>query len=153
MQMLGGEQKPIVAVDYSHTPDSLEKALQALRAHVKGKLICVFGCGGDRDRTKRPQMAAIAEKLADKIIVTNDNPRHENPEFIASDILKGFLDPSSVEVILDRSKAIQKSIEYAEIADGILVAGKGAEHYQQIGDQKFPFDDVAEVQKQLKQFK
>lgn len=149
MQQLGGNGKPLVVVDYSHTPDSLEKSLQALRAHTLGKLICVFGCGGDRDAGKRPQMAAIAEKIADHVIVTNDNPRHENPESIAAQIKQGFSHPERVVFELDRSKAIQKSIQLASENDCILVAGKGAEIYQQVGEVKHPFNDVTVVQEFL----
>ncbi len=145
MQLLGGHGKPLVAVDYSHTPDALEKALQALRHHTGGKLICVFGCGGDRDAAKRPLMAKIAEELADQVIVTNDNPRHEEPEEIARQIISGFEHPERVSVLLDRSKAIEKSIQCAAANDCILIAGKGAEHYQQIGDQRFLFDDVMQA--------
>lgn len=151
MTLLGGKGQPLVAVDYSHTPDSLEKALQALRAHAGGKVICVFGCGGNRDAAKRPLMAGIAEKLADQVIVTNDNPRHEDPADIAQQIIKGFQAPEAVSVILDRSKAIEKSIQCASANDCILIAGKGAEHYQQVGDVKLPFDDAAEVRRYLNQ--
>jgi len=151
MQMLGGQGKPLVVVDYAHKPDALEKVLQALNQHRKGKLTCVFGCGGDRDKSKRPIMAKIAEQYADKIIVTTDNPRHENPQEIATDILKGFACPEAVTLLLDRSKAIEKSIQWANADDCILIAGKGAEHYQQVGDKKFPFDDVEQVNQYLNQ--
>lgn len=149
MQLLGGKQQPLVVVDYSHTPDSLEKALRALKLHAKGKLICVFGCGGDRDAGKRPEMARVAEKLADRVIITNDNPRHEDPEAIASQIIAGLNKPNAVDVLLDRSKAIEKSIQWATANDCILIAGKGAERYQLIGDTKHPFDDVAQVSRYL----
>lgn len=153
MQMFKDEGKPTVVVDYSHTPDALKNALLALRAHTQDKLICVFGCGGDRDRGKRPLMAKIAEQLADQIIVTNDNPRHENPEAIAQEIMQGFVHPEKVLLELDRSKAIENSIQWAKSADCILVAGKGAERYQQLGDQKLLFDDRDEVDKYLKQYR
>lgn len=149
MQRVGGGTKPLAIVDYSHTPDSLEKALEALRAHTEGKLICVFGCGGDRDQGKRPKMAAIAERLADKIIVTNDNPRHEQPEEIAKQIMAGFTHPERVLVELNRSKAIENSIQWATVNDCVLIAGKGAERYQQIGEIKTPFDDVSVVTETL----
>ncbi len=142
MQSLGGNGKPVVVVDYAHTPDALEKTLQALRHHTPGKLICVFGCGGDRDPAKRPLMAKIAESGADRVFVTNDNPRREDPEKILHDIMQGFGHPSAIEVELDRAKAIQKSIQSAAASDCVLIAGKGAEHYQQIGDNRIPFDDV-----------
>lgn len=149
MQTLGGDGQPLVVVDYAHKPDALEKVLQALRAHTQGKLWCVFGCGGERDRGKRPLMAKIAETLADQVIVTNDNPRHEKPEDIAAEILKGFSRPEAVSIELDRSKAIENSIQWASPNDCVLIAGKGAEHYQQIGDEKLPFDDVAKVKEFL----
>lgn len=145
MQTLGGEGKPLVVVDYAHKPDALEKVLQALRSHTKGKLYCVFGCGGDRDRGKRPLMGQIAEKLADRVIITNDNPRHESPEAIAAEICGGFSNPDRVSIELDRSKAIQNSIQWATAEDCVLIAGKGAERYQQFGDEKTPFDDVEQV--------
>jgi len=149
MQLLGGKHQPLVVVDYAHKPDALEKVLQALRAHGQGKLLCVFGCGGERDRGKRPLMAAIAERWADQIIVTNDNPRHENPTDIAAEIMRGFSHPERVKVELDRSQAILHSIEWASAKDCVLIAGKGAEHYQQIGDEKFPFDDAEKVAQAL----
>ncbi len=149
MQLLGGETKPRVIVDYAHTPDALEKALIAMKAHVRGEIICVFGCGGDRDRGKRPLMAQIAEKWADHIIVTNDNPRSENPEQIAADIQSGFSQKNKLKIILDREKAIQTAVQSATKNDMVLVAGKGHEDYQIIGDQTYPFDDYQVVQKAL----
>jgi UDP-N-acetylmuramoyl-L-alanyl-D-glutamate--2,6-diaminopimelate ligase len=149
MQMLGGGKHPLVIVDYAHKPDALEKVLQALKSHAEGKIWCVFGCGGEKDRGKRPIMAKIAESLADKVIVTNDNPRHENPEDIAAEILAGFSHPENVAIELDRSKAIENSIQLARAGDCVLIAGKGAEHYQQIGDEKIPFDDVEKVKEYL----
>ena len=151
MQLLGGQNQPLIVVDFSHTPDSLLKALQALKHHTKGKLICVFGCGGNRDGAKRPLMAAVAEQWADVVMVTSDNPRHEDPADIVRQIVSGFQHPEAVLVELDRSKAIEKSIQYASVGDCILIAGKGAERYQQIGDQKHPFDDVSEVNRYLDQ--
>lgn len=149
MQLLGGEGKPLIVVDYAHKPDALEKVLQALRSHAKGKLVCVFGCGGERDHGKRPLMAKIAEKLADTVIVTNDNPRHENPQEIAAEIMRGFSHPERVHIELNRSKAIENSIQWASADDCILIAGKGAERYQQMGDEKIPFDDVKKVSEYL----
>lgn len=151
MQLLGGKDKPLVVVDYAHKPDALQKVLHALKEHTGGRLCCVFGCGGERDQGKRPLMAKIAEDLADHVIVTNDNPRHEKPETIAADIMQGFLHPELVQVELDRSKAIENSIQWASAKDCILIAGKGAERYQQIGDEKFPFDDVKKVNEFLGQ--
>ncbi|MBX3709327.1 MAG: UDP-N-acetylmuramoyl-L-alanyl-D-glutamate--2,6-diaminopimelate ligase [Gammaproteobacteria bacterium] len=149
MQTVGGGRQPLIVVDYAHKPDALEKVLQALRLHTAGKLFCVFGCGGERDRGKRQLMAKIAEQLADQVIVTNDNPRHEKPEDIASDIMQGFSHPERVLIELDRSKAIQNSIQWASAKDCILIAGKGAERYQQIGDEKIPFDDMEKVKETL----
>jgi UDP-N-acetylmuramoyl-L-alanyl-D-glutamate--2,6-diaminopimelate ligase len=145
MQRVAAPSKPLCVVDYAHTPDALDKALSALKGHMRGKLVCVFGCGGDRDQSKRPLMAAVAEQWADKVIVTSDNPRHEKPEAIAEAIMQGFLHRDQVLVELDRSKAIEKSIQWATKDDCILIAGKGAEQYQQIGDLKIPFDDVKKV--------
>lgn len=147
MQSFGGKTKPLVVVDYSHTPDSLEKALIALREHSASELYCVFGCGGDRDRGKRPLMANIAEKLSDHVIVTNDNPRTEDAKAIVDDILAGFSNLSKVKIQYDRSKAILDAIQYAKPGDCVLIAGKGAETYQLIGDVKFPFSDIDEVRK------
>lgn len=149
MEKLGGGIHPLIVVDYAHKPDALEKVLLALRSHTQGKLWCVFGCGGERDKGKRPLMARIAEKIADEVIVTNDNPRHENPVEIAADIMRGFSRPQKISVELDRSKAIRNSIQCATAGDCILIAGKGAEHYQQVGDEKLPFDDVEKVREYL----
>lgn len=150
MQCYGGNHQPLVVVDYSHTPDALEKALTSLREHCHGKLICVFGCGGDRDRGKRPQMAAIAEKFADQVVLTNDNPRSESPEFIVSEIKTGFSKPEKVVVELDRKKAIHWAVQNAKVGDIVLVAGKGHETVQIIGDAHLPFDDGEEVKDALK---
>jgi UDP-N-acetylmuramoyl-L-alanyl-D-glutamate--2,6-diaminopimelate ligase len=142
MQTLGGGEKPLIVVDYSHTPDSLEKVLIALRQHCQGKLYCLFGCGGDRDRGKRPMMAKIAERYSDYVMVTDDNPRTEDPAIIVKDIIQGFSDVSRVEIQHNRSKAIKDIIQYARVGDCVLIAGKGAETYQQIGNEKIPFSDV-----------
>jgi UDP-N-acetylmuramoyl-L-alanyl-D-glutamate--2,6-diaminopimelate ligase len=149
METVGGHEQPLVVVDYSHTPDSLEKALQALRPHCRGQLYCVFGCGGDRDKGKRPLMAAIAERNADHVIVTDDNPRMEDPGQIVADIMQGFLHPEKIIVQHDRSKAIYYSIQYAQRGDCVLIAGKGAETYQLIGENKIPFSDVEQVREML----
>lgn len=149
MQMLGGGKQPLVVVDYSHTPDALEKALIALRAHCEKKLYCVFGCGGDRDRGKRPIMANVAEKYADFVILTDDNPRTEDPEQIFTEIIQGFAEPSKITVQHDRSKAIRDVIQCAQSGDAILIAGKGAEMYQVIGIDKISFSDVEKVKESL----
>lgn len=133
--------KPMVIVDYAHTPDALEKALQAARLHCQGKLWCIFGCGGDRDTGKRPLMASIAEQYADNIIVTDDNPRTEDPDVIFADIMQGFQQPERIDKIHIRQYAIEKAISQAEPSDVVLIAGKGHEDYQIIGTKKYPFSD------------
>lgn len=146
MNRLGGEGgAPLVVVDYAHTPDALEQALASLRAHTAGTLTCVFGCGGERDTGKRPQMAAIAERLADRVIVTDDNPRNEDGDAIVADILAGFRDAARVRVQRDRAAAIAVAIEGAGPEDVVLVAGKGHEPYQDVGGVKLPFEDAAVV--------
>ena len=141
MNRLGGGERPLVVVDYSHKPDPLEQALASLRGHVHGRLVCVFGCGGERDRGKRPQMAAIAERLADAVVVTDDNPRREDGDAIVADIMAGFARPQDVLVERDRRAAILRAIGGARPGDIVLVAGKGHEPYQEVGGVKHPFDD------------
>ncbi len=144
MNRLGGEGGlPLVVIDYAHTPDALEQALASLRAHTAGALTCVFGCGGERDRGKRPQMAAIAERLADRVIVTDDNPRNEDGDVIVADIVEGFADATSVTVQRDRAAAIAQALASAGPDDVVLVAGKGHEPYQEIAGVRHPFDDTA----------
>lgn len=150
MEQVASESKPLVIVDYAHTPDALEKALRAAREHCQGSLLCVFGCGGDRDTGKRPLMATVAEQNADEVFVTDDNPRTESPKHIVNDILAGFVAPASVRVIHDRAEAIRFALEEATDTDVVLVAGKGHEQYQLIGEQEIPFSDqqvVAEWQR------
>lgn len=137
-------------VDYAHTPDALANALAALRPHVAGKLICVFGCGGDRDSGKRPEMAKEAEKTADFVVVTDDNPRTENPAGIVEDVLSGFSSPDYARVIHDRAQAIRFAISMATPDDLVLVAGKGHESWQEIAGEKLPFSDAAQLRKELK---
>lgn len=140
----GGLHAPLVAVDYAHTPDALEKALQALRAHAAGRLWCVFGCGGDRDRGKRPLMGAIAARLADELVVTDDNPRGESPARIVADILEGT-GSRAVRVVHDRAAAIATAVLAAAPGDAVLVAGKGHESVQIVGLEQRPFSDAAAV--------
>jgi len=142
MNRLGGGAAPLVVVDYAHTPDALEQALTSLRAHTSGKLICVFGCGGERDVGKRPQMGAIAERLADEIIVTDDNPRGENGDAIVAQILAGLAHAERARVQRDRAAAIAQALRAARGGDVVLVAGKGHEPYQEIAGVKHPFDDL-----------
>jgi UDP-N-acetylmuramoyl-L-alanyl-D-glutamate--2,6-diaminopimelate ligase len=135
-------QQDITAiVDYAHTPDSLKSLLTAARPFITGKVICVFGCGGDRDRTKRPQMGKIAAELADRVVVTSDNPRTEAPAQILKDVVAGITRTEGVEVIADRAAAIAHAISIARSGDGVLIAGKGHEDYQILGTEKIYFDD------------
>jgi UDP-N-acetylmuramoyl-L-alanyl-D-glutamate--2,6-diaminopimelate ligase len=148
MEVVGGHPLPVV-VDYAHTPDALENALNALREHFSGHITCVFGCGGDRDRGKRPLMAAIAERIADRIVVTDDNPRREASSAIIADILAGFSDSSRVQVEADRARAIELAIDAAPLDGVVLVAGKGHEDYQDVNGRKLPFSDVRHAQQCL----
>ena len=138
----GGASTPLVVIDYAHTPDALEQALTSLRAHCAGKLVCVFGCGGERDQGKRPQMAAIAERLADRIIVTDDNPRGEDGDIIVAQIVAGLAHPQTAIVQRDRAAAIASALRDAQSGDVVLVAGKGHEPYQEINGIKHAFDDL-----------
>jgi len=130
-----------VIVDYAHTPDSLENLLIAAKPFIAGQTICVFGCGGDRDRTKRPLMGQIVAKLADLVVVTSDNPRTEDPQKILDDILEGIPDTVKPIVEGDRAAAIQTAIQNAKSGDGVIIAGKGHEDYQILGTEKIHFDD------------
>ena len=152
METFGGEGKPSAVVDYAHTGDALEKALLAIKNHCRGKLYCVFGCGGDRDRGKRPEMASVAEKLSDFIVVTNDNPRTEDPERIIEEVMSGFASPYLVLVEKDREKAIRLAISQAKPGDWVLVAGKGHEDYQDVQGVKHPFSDVEKVKGALAEY-
>ncbi|MDF0730733.1 UDP-N-acetylmuramoyl-L-alanyl-D-glutamate--2,6-diaminopimelate ligase [Pseudomonas entomophila] len=149
MQRLGGGAKPLVVVDYAHTPDALEKVLEALRPHAHGKLLCLFGCGGDRDRGKRPLMAEVAERLSDRVLVTDDNPRSEDPLRIFDDIRPGFAKPADVEFVAGRGEAIAHLIATAAADDVIVLAGKGHEDYQEINGERHDFSDLVEAEKAL----
>jgi UDP-N-acetylmuramoyl-L-alanyl-D-glutamate--2,6-diaminopimelate ligase len=141
---------PLVVVDYAHTPDALEKALQVLRRHCSGRLVAVFGCGGDRDRGKRPQMGAIAARLADAVVITDDNPRTESGDAIVADILAGCAgSTTAVTVQRDRRTAISTAVRDARAGDVVLVAGKGHESVQITGTEHRPFSDQAEVRAAL----
>ncbi len=130
-----------VIVDYAHTPDALENTLDAIHQHKAGRVWTVFGCGGDRDKTKRPQMGKIAERLSDYVIVTNDNPRSEEPSGIAAEIVRGMNHPSGCLVIADRAQAIDFAVQQAKAGDIVLIAGKGHEDYQIFANQTLPFSD------------
>ena len=133
---------PGVFVDYAHTDDALSNVLSTLRELTRGRLICVFGCGGNRDRTKRPKMAAAVERFADAIIVTSDNPRTEDPEAIIAEIVTGFSPETTPMLEPDRRKAIHCALQMKEADDVILVAGKGHEDYQEIQGVRHPFSDA-----------
>jgi UDP-N-acetylmuramoyl-L-alanyl-D-glutamate--2,6-diaminopimelate ligase len=149
---LGGTAAPApaVLVDYAHTPDGLENALSACRPFTSGRLICVFGCGGDRDRGKRPQMGAIAARLADAVVVTSDNPRTEDPQRILEDVVAGIAPGVALQVEIDRAQAIARAIASASPQDLVLIAGKGHEDYQILGTTKVHFDDREEAEKALR---
>lgn len=143
MSRLGGLGMPLVVVDYAHTPDALEQALKTLRGHTRARLLCVFGCGGERDRSKRPQMAAVAERLADAIWLTDDNPRAESGDAIIAEMRAGLSLPGNAHIIRDRRAAIAAAIAAAGNDDIVLIAGKGHETYQEVAGVKMPFDDRA----------
>jgi UDP-N-acetylmuramoyl-L-alanyl-D-glutamate--2,6-diaminopimelate ligase len=142
--------KPMAIVDYAHTPDALAKALRALREHCIGALWCVFGCGGDRDPAKRPIMGAIADELADQIIVTDDNPRSEDPTAITRAIAAG-IERHEARVIGDRAQAIAAALTEARAADVVLIAGKGHEDYQIYGGMRRAFSDRREALRHLRE--
>jgi UDP-N-acetylmuramoyl-L-alanyl-D-glutamate--2,6-diaminopimelate ligase len=150
LETIGGQGEPLVVVDYAHTPDALENALAALRGTAAargGQLIVVFGCGGDRDRGKRPLMGEVAHRLADRVALTSDNPRSENPAAILAGISAGA---PEAEVIEDRAAAIRRTVCAASANDVVLLAGKGHEAYQEIAGARRPFSDVDEARAALK---
>jgi UDP-N-acetylmuramoyl-L-alanyl-D-glutamate--2,6-diaminopimelate ligase len=155
MQRVGASATdPELVVDYAHTPDALDKALGALQPLARargGRLWCVFGCGGNRDATKRPVMGRIARERADRIVITSDNPRGEAPRAILDQIVAGIASRAGVEVIEDRRAAIAQTVAAADRRDVVLIAGKGHEDYQEIAGVKHPFSDVAEAQRALEQ--
>lgn len=150
MHCMGGEiDQPVVVVDYAHTPDALQHALNALRSHLHGRLVCVFGCGGDRDRGKRPMMAKVAESLSDRMILTSDNPRSEDPAAIIRDMTAGLDHPEKAKVVIDRASAIRQAVRESGPGDIVLVAGKGHEAWQEVSGRKIPFSDEAAVHSAL----
>jgi UDP-N-acetylmuramoyl-L-alanyl-D-glutamate--2,6-diaminopimelate ligase len=145
---------PLVVVDYAHTPDAITQALVALRSQAAlrgGRLWCVLGCGGDRDASKRPLMAAAAEAAADQVLLTSDNPRSESPEAIVAAMVQGLRRPQSVQIQLDRALAIDEALAQAAAQDVVLVAGKGHESEQEIMGVRHPFSDVVQVRRALQQ--
>lgn len=145
MERFGGSALPLVFVDYAHTPAALQSALVSLRQFCQGKLHVVFGCGGNRDKDKRAKMGEVAQRFADELVITDDNPRHESPEAIIADILAGANDSAKVRVERDRENAILSTLKRAKKEDIVLIAGKGHEDYQLVGDQRLPFSDRALV--------
>lgn len=141
MERFGGVDKPLVFVDYAHTPDALASVLADLKRHCPGKLYLVFGCGGNRDRSKRASMGSIARRFADQIIITDDNPRHEDANAIVNDILEGIEDSDGVRIEHNRRQAITLALAAARASDVVLIAGKGHENYQILGDRFLPFCD------------
>jgi len=152
MECVGNAGEPLVAVDYAHTPDALEQALVALRPLAQqreGALWCIFGCGGDRDASKRPLMGAIAAKCADRVVVTSDNPRSEKPEAIIAQILLGLPQTDMVSVQADRAQAIARTLAAVADQDVVLLAGKGHEATQEVAGSKLPFSDRAHAEQAL----
>ena len=149
MQRLGGGSHPLVVIDYSHTPAALAGALAALRPLCRATLWCVFGCGGERDRGKRPQMAEAAERGADRVVVTDDNPRGEDGDAIVADIVGGFSRPGAVRIERDRAAAIHRAVTGAAAGDIVLLAGKGHETTQERDGVRLPFSDVAAARRAL----
>ncbi|MDQ1309939.1 MAG: UDP-N-acetylmuramoyl-L-alanyl-D-glutamate--2, 6-diaminopimelate ligase, partial [Pseudomonadota bacterium] len=145
MEAFGGGAQPLALVDYAHSPDSLAKALDAARAHARGRVFCVFGCGGDRDPGKRPLMGAIAESRADVVVLTDDNPRTESSRAILEQVLAGIRDTDAVHVLADRAEAIHFALMEADAGDVVVIAGKGHEDYQVVGQEVRPFSDRAVV--------
>ena len=148
MERVDAVAGPLVIVDYAHTPDALEQALRALRQHCRGRLWCVFGCGGDRDRSKRPLMGRLAREHADEIVVTSDNPRSESPQSIISEICAGIPDPGVIREA-DRRAAIFRAVRDAGPLDCVLIAGKGHENYQETQGVRTPFSDVLTAREAL----
>lgn len=149
MEVFSVPGKPTVVVDYAHTPDALQKALDAARLHCTGRLWCVFGCGGDRDKGKRPLMGAIAEECADVVVVTDDNPRTEDPRAIVNDILAGMMDTGMAYVVAGRAEAVTNAVMQADADDVVLIAGKGHEDYQIVGTRRLDYSDRVTVARLL----
>ncbi len=141
VEIISEDDKPVVVVDYAHTEQGLAAVCQSVRDHFSGDVWCVFGCGGDRDRSKRAPMAKVAERYADKVIVTTDNPRHEDPQDIIDQVMSGFSSVEKVQAVLDRRQAIDIAISNAQPGDVVLLAGKGHETSQIVGDVHIAFDD------------
>ena len=144
-QVFSLPNRAFAVVDYAHTPDALERVLISLRPLTKGKLVCLFGCGGDRDRTKRPIMGGIAAEHSDRAFLTSDNPRTENPDAILAEVMGGVKDKSKLVLVPDRREAIRSALDSLSEGDCLLIAGKGHEDYQIIGKEKRHFSDQEEI--------
>lgn len=153
MDVIAQADKPLVVIDYAHTPEALSQVLKNIRKHCGGKVICVFGCGGDRDAGKRPIMAQVAEQNSDLVILTSDNPRNEDPALIIDEVQQGISDQLKLIVEQDRALAIQQAINMASVDDLVLLAGKGHEDYQIIGNKKIPFSDQEKALRSLEAYK
>jgi UDP-N-acetylmuramoyl-L-alanyl-D-glutamate--2,6-diaminopimelate ligase len=151
MEAFGTGRHPLVVVDYAHTPNALESVLRTLREHCDGELICLFGAGGDRDTGKRALMGGAAERNADRVVVTSDNPRTEDPRAIIDGILSGMRNPERARVMPDRAEAIHHAVNDARVGDVVLVAGKGHETWQEVGEERLPFSDREQVVQALKE--
>ncbi len=151
MEKVSAADEALVVVDYAHTPGALEAALKAVRHHVRYRVVCVFGCGGDRDKGKRPMMAKVAEQYADMVVLTDDNPRSEMPFQIMHDMIRGLERPEHVAVEHNRAKAIRFAVNAAQPGDAVLIAGKGHETVQIVGSEKYPFDDRLEAMAALRE--
>jgi UDP-N-acetylmuramoyl-L-alanyl-D-glutamate--2,6-diaminopimelate ligase len=145
MQTLGGNDAPLVVIDYAHTPDAVAQAVQALLPLAQtrgGQVTCVLGCGGDRDASKRPLMAAMAEQHAHHVVLTSDNPRSENPDSILQQMLQGVKEADAIRLLPDRAQAIAWTVQNASTQDVVLIAGKGHEDYQEVAGVRHPFSDA-----------
>jgi UDP-N-acetylmuramoyl-L-alanyl-D-glutamate--2,6-diaminopimelate ligase len=154
MQTLGGHDEPLVVVDYAHTPDAVAQAVQALLPMAQargGQVTCVLGCGGDRDVSKRPLMAAMAEQHAHRVVLTSDNPRSENPDNILQQMLQGVQSAQAIRLVPDRAQAIAWAVQNVAPNDVVLIAGKGHEDYQEIAGVRHPFSDAEHAQLALQQ--
>ena len=153
MSLRGGAGQPLVLIDYAHTPDALEKVLSSVREHVQGQLFCVFGCGGGRDQDKRPIMGELAQRLADRVWITDDNPRKEDGDAIVQQIYQGVsTGGDKVQIERDRAQAITQAVTQAAANDVVVVAGKGHETYQLLGDLTVPFSDFLQVEQALQRY-